>query len=61
MVIAYMHKMEDGYHLLVVAKEYVCGWAKEPLPKQGTLGRVTDCLYEEAIWQFRSLENGVEE
>lgn len=56
-----MPKMENGYHLLVVAKEYVCGWAEEPLLKQSTSDRVTDCLCEKAICQFRSPENVVQE
>jgi len=52
MDISYMPKTEDGYYLLVVAREYLSGWA-EPQPlKQRTSEKVADVFYEEVICRF---------
>jgi hypothetical protein len=36
MDISYMPKTDDGYHLLVVAREYCTGWAEAQPLTQGT-------------------------
>jgi hypothetical protein len=46
MVISYMPKMEDGYHLLVMAREYLSGSAEARPLKQGISGMVADFFYE---------------
>jgi len=42
MDISYMPKTEDGYHQLVVSREYLSGWAKARPLKQGTSEKVAD-------------------
>jgi len=59
MDISYMPKTEDGYHLLVVAREYLSGWAEVRPLKQGTSEKVADFFYEEVICRFGTPESVV--
>jgi transposase-like protein len=59
MDISYMPKTEDGYHLLVVAREYLSGWAEARPLKQGTSEKVADFFYEEVICRFGTPESVV--
>jgi hypothetical protein len=59
MDISYMPKIEDGYHLLVVAWEYLSGWAEAWPLKQGTSEKVADFFYEEVICWFGTPESVV--
>jgi len=59
MDISYIPKIKDGYHLVVVAREYLSGWAEaEPLT-QGSSQNVADFGYEEGIWLFGPVERCV--
>jgi hypothetical protein len=51
--------MEDGYHLLVVAREYLSGWAEARPLIQGTSEQVPDFFYEEVICRFGTTESVV--
>ena len=59
MDISYMPKTEDGYHQLVVAREYLRGWAEARPLKQGTTEKVADFFYEEVICRFGTPESVV--
>jgi len=50
MHISYMPKTEDGYHLLVLAREYLSVWAEARPLKQGTSEKVPDFFYKEVIY-----------
>ena len=51
-----MPKMEDGYHLLVVATQYLCRWAGAQPLIQGTSEQVADFFYKEVICSFGTPE-----
>jgi hypothetical protein len=59
MDISYMPKTDDGYHLLVVAREYLSGWTEARPLKQGTSEKVADFFYEEVICRFGTPESVV--
>lgn len=44
-----MPKAEFGYHLLLIGREYLSGWAEARPLKQGTLEKVADFIYQELI------------
>jgi len=52
MDISYMPKMENGYHLPVVAREYLSGWEEAQPLKHGTSEEVVYIFDEEVICQF---------
>lgn len=47
-----MPKMQDGYYLLVAAREYFSRWAEARPQKQHTLQNVANYLYDMIICQF---------
>ena len=49
-----MPKMEDGYHLLVVATEHLSRWGEVQPLKQGNSKTVSDFFYEEDICRLRT-------
>jgi len=55
--ILFMPNMEDGYYLLVIARQYISGWAEAQPLKQGTSEKVDDCFYIEVICSFRTPES----
>jgi len=59
MDISHMPKTEDRYHLLVVAKEYLRGWAEARPLKQGTSEKVADIFHKEVICRFATPESVV--
>jgi len=59
MDISYMPKMEDRYHLLIVATEYLSMCSEAGALKQVTLKKVADFFYEKVINCFRNPESGV--
>jgi len=59
MDISYMPKTEDRYHLLVVAREYLSGWAEARPLKQGTSEKVADFFYKEVSCRFGTPEGVV--
>jgi len=59
MDISYMPKTEDGYHLLVVARDYLSGWAAARPLKQGISEKVADFFYEQVICPFGTPESVV--
>jgi len=59
MDISYMPKMEDGYHPLVVARDYLSGWAEAQQLKQGTSEKAAEISYEEVTCRFGTPESVV--
>jgi hypothetical protein len=59
MDISYMPKTDDGYHLLVVAREYLSRWAEARPLKQGISEKVAHLFYEEVICWFGTPESVV--
>jgi len=59
MDISDMPKTENGYHLLVVAREYISRWAGARPLKQGTSEKVAQLFNEEVICRFRTPESVV--
>jgi hypothetical protein len=65
MDISYLPKTKDGYHLVVVAREYLSGWAEARPLKLGTSEKIADIFYEEVLCRFGTpvsvvLEGGAE-
>ena len=54
---AYMPKTEDRYHLLVVAREYLSGWAEARPLNQGNSERVANFFNKVSICLFRTSES----
>jgi hypothetical protein len=57
--ISYMPKTEDRYHLLVVTRESLSGWAEARPLKHCSSKKVADFFYEEVICQFGTPESVV--
>lgn len=59
MNISYIDYMEDRYHQLVVAKDYVIGWIEAQPRKQRTSEMAADMFYKEVIFRIGTLESVV--
>jgi len=49
--------MEDWYHILIVAREYLSEWAEAETLTQATLEDIADIFYEEVICRFGTLDS----
>jgi len=57
MDIFYMPRMEDRYHLVVVAREYLSGWWEARPLTQGTSGEVPDFFHDKLICQLGTADS----
>lgn len=57
--ISYMPKMDDRYHLLVIALENLSGWTAAHPPKYGTLEKRANIFDKKVISQFGTPEHVV--